>query len=108
MRHFSLVKYAQNGDNTATTKRKAVKPNRHTLAIFMPICHKQSTKGVNTHILSLLNAYHGITAYGGLIEPNTIPLAGNKFSRLFAVVETRPPFALTTGLAVSLTKRKGA
>lgn len=107
MRHFSLVKYAQNGDNTATTKRKAVKPNRHTLAIFMPICHKQSTKGVNTHILSLLNAYHGITAYDGLRDVIQHPL-GEYVRRLVAVVETRPPFALTTGLAVSLTKRKGA
>lgn len=97
-------KTSQTGDNTATTKRKAVKPNRHTLAIFMPTTclTEQDTTGIN--ILSLLNAYHGITAYGGLIEPNTIPLAGNKFSRLFAVVETRQPFF---GL-VSLTKRKGA
>ena len=108
MRQFSLVKYSQNGDNTATTKNLlAVKPNRHTLAIFMPICHKQSTKGVNTHILSLLNAYHGITAYDGLRDVIQHPL-GEYVRRLVAVVETRPPFALTTGLAVSFTNLLGA
>lgn len=100
-------KTSQTGDNTATTKQQAVKPNRHTLAIFMSICHKQSTKGVNTHILSLLNAYHGITAYDGLRDVIQHPL-GKYVRRLVSVVETRPPFALTTGLAVSLTKQQGA
>lgn len=107
MRQFSLVKYAQNGDNTATTKTLTVKPNRHTLAIFMPIAclTEQDTMGIN--ILSLLNAYHGITAYDGLRDVIQHPL-GKYVRRLVSVVETRPPFALTTGLAVSFTKTLGA
>jgi hypothetical protein len=100
-------KTSQTGDNTATTKIQAVKPNRHTLAIFMPTtCStKQNTTGIN--ILSLLNAYHGITAYDGLRDVIQHPL-GKYVRRLVSVVETRPPFALTTGLAVSLTNIQGA
>lgn len=93
------------GQNTATTKRKAVKPSRHTLAIFVPVNHGATnpmitTSAKTTHIL---NAY-SVATYGGLIRPNTIAFMVNKSSRLFAVVETRPPY---TGLGNNTTKRKG-
>ncbi|WP_112743802.1 hypothetical protein [Moraxella ovis] len=95
---ISLVKVAGVIDNTATTKIQAVKPNRHTLAIFTP---KHST-GVNKS--SLQDTCTVSSVYGGLIEPNTTPFLGNKFSRLVSVVETCHPI---NGV-VSLTKNTGA
>lgn len=68
-----------------TTNLIAVKPNRHTLAIFMP-----NSTGVKP--LSLLSTDNVLTVYGGLIVQNTIPFLGNMYSRLLAVVETRQPF----------------
>ncbi len=92
--NISLHKPQPNGNNTATTKTLlAVKPSRHSLAIFTPIM------GVIRHIKP-----KGLSVYGGLIEPNITPQTGNKFSRLVAVVETRQPYQ---GLASSLTKLLG-
>lgn len=92
-----LDKINQISDNTATTKLLTVKPNRHTSAIFTPSAC--TLTGVNTSYLDTLVS----SAYGGLIEPNTTPLVGNKFSRLVAVVETCQPYL---GL-VNLTKLLG-
>ncbi|WP_227538925.1 hypothetical protein [Moraxella catarrhalis] len=89
----SLEFFAWHSDNNATTKIQAVQPSRHTLAIFTPI---QST-GVKL-------SYSDFTVYGGLIEPNTTPFLGNKFSRLVSVVETCQPFLWL----VKLTKNTGA
>lgn len=96
-------------DNNATTKRKAVKPSRNLLAIFVPKIHRATNfmiaTGAKRHIYSLLPIQNGSNAsYGGLIRPNKRPFTGNKSSRLFAVVETRPPF-LSVG--IQTTKRKG-
>lgn len=92
--NISLHKPQPNGNNTATTKKLlAVKPSRHSLAIFTPIM------GIMRHIKP-----KGLSVYGGLIEPNITPQTGNKFSRLVAVVETRQPYQ---GLASSLTKLLG-
>ena len=93
--------------NTATTLQ-AVKPNRHTLAIFVPKIHKATnlvkSTGAKRHIYSLSKTIESVTSYGGLIRPNTIAFLVNKSSRLFAVVETRPPF-LSVG--IQTTERKG-
>lgn len=102
----SLAKLHGLGNNTATTKRKAVKPNRHSLAIFTPTVSNNSTTGVNAssqdkHAPSwVIRALSSV--FGGLIGVNTKP-KGNSPSRLFAVVETCHPIC---GV-VSLTKRKG-
>lgn len=98
---ISLAKSMGVKDNTATTKLIADKPNRHSLAIFMPTA-KSSATGVNITSSSCTDKVH--SDYGGLIEPNTIPPVGNKFSRLLAVVETCHPIC---GV-VSLTKLIGA
>lgn len=92
---ISLAKVAGVIDNTATTKIQAVKPNRHTLAIFTP------KAGVNA---SLQDTCTVSSVYGGLIEPNKILFLGNKFSRLVSVVETRQPFFWLA----KLTKNTGA
>lgn len=94
---ISLAKVAGVIDNTATTKIQAVKPNRHTLAIFTP---RHST-GVN--LSSLQDTFTVSSVYGGLIGVNTKP-KGNSPSRICAVVETRHPI---NGV-VSLTKHIGA
>ena len=87
-------------DNNATTKLLAVKPSRHSLAIFVPKIYGATNPiiatGAKRHIYSLL--HHGVIAsYGGLIRPNKRPFTGNKSSRLVTVVETRPPF-LSVGI----------
>ncbi len=67
-----------------TTKPQAVKPNRHSLAIFVPILrgyYPRTTTGIKIH--------H--TSYDGLREPNTIPFYGNKFRCLVAVVDAHHP-----------------
>lgn len=89
-----LATGASKCDNERTTY-KAVQPNRHTLAIFMPT----HSTGVNASLLSTENV---LTVYGGLIVQNTIPFLGNMHSRLCTVVETRNPYRLH-----SLTKYKG-
>lgn len=103
----SLEKLHGLGNNTATTKRKAVKPNRHSLAIFTPTVSNNSTTGVNTSLQDkhapswVIRALSSV--FGGLIGVNTTPVTGNSPSRLFAVVETCHPIC---GV-VKLTKRKG-
>ena len=73
--------------NTHTTKLKAVKPSRHSLAIFTLTVSDNSATGVN---ISSLQDTDSITSYGGLIGVNTRP-KGNSPSRLLAVVETCHP-----------------
>lgn len=91
-----LLSLAGVADNDGTTTQIAVKPYRHTLAIFMPknrgITTPRLPQGIDTqrHILDMLTFQH-IPNYGGLIRPNTIAFMVNKSSRLFAVVETRHP-----------------
>ncbi|STY87511.1 Uncharacterised protein [Moraxella ovis] len=91
----SLAKSHELGNNTATTKLSAVKPNRHTLAIFTP----------NTQATPANTAPKGcVSNFVGLIVQNTIALVVNMHSRLITVVETqRPIFG-----AYSLTKLSGA
>lgn len=103
----SLLLVAGMGQNNATTKLKAVKPNRHSLAIFVPKINPTTNRtiatGTNTpHILYISkNGY--ISAMGGFID-RIKNHCGNKSSRLSAVVTTRPPL---NGLGVNLTKLKG-
>ena len=102
------------GQNTATTKYIAVKPNRHSLAIFVPkICltnYQRFTNGINKNT-SALQARHKYSTvesaniYDGLIEPNTIALVVNKLNRLVTVVKTRRPFFMGD---YKLTKLLGA
>ena len=82
------------GYHSLTTKLLAVKPSRHSLAIFVPktdlINTQQVTTGTNNSVTSS-NRYtygtgHSDVSYDGISEPNTIPLVGNKFRRLNAVV----------------------
>lgn len=104
-----LLSLAGVADNDGTTKLKAVKPYRHTLAIFMPknrgITTPRLPQGINTqrHILDMLTFQH-IPSYGGLIRPNTIAFMVNKSNRLLAVVKTRHPFFMGGEI---LTKLKG-
>ena len=82
--------------HSLTTNCSAAKPSRHSLAIFVPkTCltnYQQAINGMNKNT-SALQASHkysaatiGANIYDGLSEPNTIPLVGNKFRRLNAVV----------------------
>lgn len=96
-----------------TTKLLAAKPSRHPLAIFMPkIClttNQQFYNGINKNTsvkqASLIySADNSAIRYGGLIEPNTIPLAGNKLSRLVTVVDARSPIFVSK---IKLTKLLG-
>ena len=87
--------------HSLTTKLLAVKPSRHSLAIFVPktclTTNQQATTGMNKNTSVFIQARHissavtGANIYDGLIEPNTKPLAGNKLNRLLAVVKTRHP-----------------
>ena len=89
---------------TPTTNCSAVKPNRHSLAIFMSkICltnYQRFTNDINTNI-SVLQTSHkystdtiGANIYDGLSGPNKIPLVGNKPRRLNTVVNNLSPFFL--------------
>ena len=89
-----------NGYYSPTTKLLAVKPSRHSLAIFVPkiylTTNQQINKGMNKNTSALrashiYNIGNSVVRYGGLIKPNKIPFMGNKLSRLVTVVETRPP-----------------
>ena len=85
-----------------TTKLLAVKPSRHTLAIFVPetclTTNQQSTTGMNKNTSVFIQARHtfstvtGANIYDGLIEPNTKAFMVNKLNRLVTVVKTRHPF----------------
>lgn len=86
--HHELIALIGNlWQNTHTTKLKAVKPSRHSLAIFALTVSDNSATGVN---ISSLHNTDSITSYGGLIGVNTRP-KGNSPSRLLAVVETCHP-----------------
>jgi hypothetical protein len=87
------------GYDDLTTKLIAVKPSRHTLAIFMSkicmITNQQVNKSMRKN-KSALQARHifsaiGANFYDGLIEPNTTAFTVNKLNRLLAVVKTRHP-----------------
>ena len=102
------------GYYSVTTKLLAVKPSRQTLAIFMPrIClttNQQINKGMNRITSVFIQARHifSVTSaniYDGLIEPNKIPLVGNKLNRLVTVVKTCHPFFMGGN---KLTKLLGA
>ena len=80
--------------HSVTTKHSAAKPSRQPLAIFVSktdlINTQQVTTGTNKSINSS-NRYtygtgHSDVSYDGMSEPNKIPLWGNKFRRLNAVV----------------------
>ena len=95
----SLLLVAGMGQNNATTKLLAVKPSRHSLAIFVPKIYGATNPiiatGAKRHIYSLLPIQNGSNAsYGGLIRPNTIAFMVNKSRRLVAFVETRHPFLM--------------
>lgn len=98
---ISLAKVAGVIDNTATTKLSAVKPNRHTLAIFTPKAGVNASSQDKHAPLWEIRALSSV--FGGLIGVNTKP-KGNSPSRLITVVETRHPI---NGV-VSLTKLSGA
>ena len=96
-------------DNNPTTKLQAVKPNRHSLAIFIPKIYWATNPLITTgikqrHIFKHSFSFGNVASYGGLIRPNTIAFMVNKSSRLVTVVETRPPY---TGLGNNTTKLQG-
>lgn len=102
------------GYYSPTTKLLAVKPSRHSLAIFVPkiylTTNQQINKGMNKNTSALrashiYNIGNSVVRYGGLIKPNKIPFVGNKLSRLVTVVETRPPLFVGE---IKLTKLLGA
>lgn len=90
-----------NGYYSPTTKLIAVKPSRHSLAIFVPktclTTNQQATTGMNKNTSVFIQARHifsavtGANIYDGLIEPNTKAFTVNKLNRLLAVVKTRHP-----------------
>ncbi|MBK3393338.1 hypothetical protein IQ457_05180 [Psychrobacter sp. M9-54-1] len=85
-----------------TTNCSAVKPNRHSLAIFMSkICltnYQRFTNDINTNISALQTSHKystdtiGANIYDGLSGPNKRPLVGNKPRRLNTVVNNLSPF----------------
>ena len=89
------------GYHSHTTKLIAVKPSRHSLAIFVPktclTTNQQATTGMNKNTSVFIQARHifsavtGANIYDGLIEPNTKAFTVNKLNRLLAVVKTRHP-----------------
>ena len=89
------------GYHSLTTKLLAVKPSRHSLAIFVPktclTTNQQATTGMNKNTSVFIQARHissavtGANIYDGLIEPNTKAFMVNKLNRLVTVVKTRHP-----------------
>ncbi|MGP5338609.1 hypothetical protein [Psychrobacter maritimus] len=87
--------------HSLTTKLLAVKPSRHSLAIFVPktclTTNQQATTGMNKNTSVFIQARHissavtGANIYDGLIEPNTKAFTVNKLNRLVTVVKTRHP-----------------
>ena len=90
----AFAKPDNSGYHKPTTKHSAAKPSRHALAIFAPkICminNPQVTTGTNKSVTSIKRytycTGHSDVSYDGMSEPNKIPLWGNKFRRLNAVV----------------------
>ena len=82
------------GYYSPTTKHSAAKPSRQPLAIFVSKTDLINTQQVTTDtnkIITSSNRYtygtgHSDVSYDGMSEPNKIPLWGNKFRRLNAVV----------------------
>jgi hypothetical protein len=89
------------GYHSLTTKLLAVKPSRHSLAIFVPktclTTNQQATTGMNKNTSVFIQARYissavtGANIYDGLIEPNTTAFTVNKLNRLVTVVKTRHP-----------------
>lgn len=93
--NISLAKSVGKFNNIATTKLSAVKPSRHTLAIFTP----KTLRSIGVrHVQALI----GLSVYDGLIDLIQY-LYGNKSSRLITVVNARCPI-----WQHSLTKLSGA
>lgn len=99
-----LQSVAGMGQNSVTTKHKAVKPNRHSLAIFVPKINPTTNRTIATGAKQRHNNAHSVTSYDGLIGGNTKP-KGNTPSRLYAVVESRHP--MTIHRVANLTNHKG-
>ena len=80
--------------HSPTAIRSGAKPSPQSLAIFVSKTDLINTQQVTTDMnnsLTSSNRYtydtgHSAVRYDGLSEPNTIPLVGNKFRRLNAVV----------------------
>lgn len=80
--------------HSRTTKHSAAKPSRQPLAIFVSKTDLINTQQVTTdtdNSVTSSNRYtygtgHSDVSCDGISEPNTIPLVGNKFRRLNAVV----------------------
>lgn len=103
--HFFMKQAIATDDNSGyhslTTKLLAVKPSRHSLAIFVPktclTTNQQATTGMNKNTSVFIQARHissavtGANIYDGLIEPNTTAFTVNKLNRLVTVVKTRHP-----------------
>ena len=103
--HFFMKQAIATDDNSRyyslTTKLLAVKPSRHSLAIFVPktclTTNQQATTGMNKNTSVFIQARHissavtGANIYDGLIEPNTTAFTVNKLNRLVTVVKTRHP-----------------
>lgn len=95
----NLQSVANMMDNNVTTKLQAVKPNRHSLAIFIPKIYWATNPLITTgikqrHIFKHSFSFGNVASYGGLIRPNTIAFLVNKSRRLVAFVETRRPFLM--------------
>ena len=95
----NLQSVADMMDNNVTTKLQAVKPNRHSLAIFIPKIYWATNPLITTgikqrHIFKHSFSFGNVASYGGLIRPNTIAFMVNKSRRLVAFVETRRPFLM--------------
>ena len=103
----SLLLVAGMGQNNATTKLLAVKPSRHSLAIFVPRINPTTNRtiaaGAKRHIFSLSHNEE-VISYDGLMGVNTRP-KGNSPSRLYAVVQSRHPLPLVN--VTNLTKHTG-
>ena len=102
-----------NGYYNHTTKHSAAKPSRQPLAIFVTktdlINTQPVTTGTNNSVTSS-NRYtygtgHSDVSYDGMSEPNKIPLWGNKFRRLNAVVNV--PFVPFSKKYPTHTKHSG-
>lgn len=109
----SFTTGSERGYSKLTTKQIAVMPSRHPLAFFVPNSYRATnsittiaTKAPSNGVSHSLSIGNNANTYDGLIEPNTTP-SGNKFSRLFAVVETRHLLSFYSQQVAHLTKQIG-
>lgn len=80
--------------HVCTTKHSAANPSRHSLDIFVPKTYLVNTQQVTTGMNKLVLRFkrytyatgHSDVSCDGMSEPNKIPLWGNKFRGLNAVV----------------------